>query len=396
MKMLKIRSDLTSSDQLDAAPSRSGFWAVLDVFSREFKKLDAIFIVTVAMPTLCAILYFGIFASDVYVSASEFIVKRPNKPTPVGLGVFLNGLGFSTADDEMFAVREYVESRDALSLLNKDDRFKNAYSAKSISAFDRFNSFGLYGGFENLYKYYLGKVDVVRDSSTSISTLSVRAYTPEDARRFNEQLLEMAEATVNRLNERGQHDLVRYARTDFEKAKIEAQSAAIALARYRDRSRIIDPAQQAEVQIQMISKLQDRLIESRARLQQLRAFTPKNPQIEVLEQDVSGLAAEIDRQLNVVAGGSHSLSSGAVEFQRLTLESEFADKQLGAAMAALQQARSDELRQQAYVERIVQPNLPDSALEPKRLRGIFTTLMLGLVAWGIAKMLLAGLMEHRD
>ena len=46
--------------------------------------------------------------------------------------------------------------------------------------------------------------------------------------------------------------------------------------------------------------------------------------------------------------------------------------------------------------RIVQPSLPDIAMEPKRMRSILATFVLGLVAWGILSMLLAGVREHQD
>ena len=54
------------------------------------------------------------------------------------------------------------------------------------------------------------------------------------------------------------------------------------------------------------------------------------------------------------------------------------------------------VRKQVYIERIVQPSLPDIAIEPKRLRSILATFVFGLVAWGILSMLLAGVREHQD
>ena len=83
-------------------------------------------------------------------------------------------------------------------------------------------------------------------------------------------------------------------------------------------------------------------------------------------------------------------------YQRLQLEREFADKRLTAALSSLQEARNEARRQQAYVERIVQPSLPDEAQQPRRLRGIFATFVLGLVAFGVLTMLLAGIREHKD
>ena len=90
------------------------------------------------------------------------------------------------------------------------------------------------------------------------------------------------------------------------------------------------------------------------------------------------------------------MSANAVRYQRLALDREYADKRLTAALASLQEARNEARRKQAYVERIVQPSLPDEAQEPRRLRGIFATFVLGLVAFGILSMLLAGVREHRD
>jgi capsular polysaccharide transport system permease protein len=109
---------------------------------------------------------------------------------------------------------------------------------------------------------------------------------------------------------------------------------------------------------------------------------------------IGTIQAEIDRALGKVAGNRQSLANSAVQYERLTLENEFADKQLTAALASLEDARSETQRKQAYVERIVQPNLPDDPSEPRRLRGIIATFVLGLVAYGILRMLLAGVKEH--
>ena len=69
---------------------------------------------------------------------------------------------------------------------------------------------------------------------------------------------------------------------------------------------------------------------------------------------------------------------------------------MAASMASLEQAHTDALRKQLYLERLVQPNLPDIAIEPRRIRNVLSTLALGLVAFGILTLLLAGVREHRD
>lgn len=365
-------------------------------FAARLKSVNKIFLATVVAPTFISIVYFGIIASDIYVSESAFVVRRPDKPSGAGFGILLKTAGFSNGLDEMYTAKSYVLSRDALKQLNKDNAFRNAYTGNNISWLDRFDPTDFYGSFEDLHQFYLKKVSIEYDTSSSIGTLAVRAYSSQDAYRINKQLLELTEATVNRLSERARQDLIRVAEAEVIDAKKQAQAAAIALSQYRNRSGIIDPERQAVVQMQMISKLQDQLIVTETQLAQLKDFTPSNPQIPVLQTTASTIKREIQDRTGEIAGNSKSLSGVAVEYQRLFLESQFADKQLVAMLASLAEARSEARKQQAYVERIVQPNLPDKAEEPKRIRGILTTFILGLVAFGIGSMLLAGIREHQD
>ena len=362
--------------------------------TKVFGRVDGLFLLTVVVPTALAILYFGLFASDVYVSESRFVVRSPDKPAASGLGVLLKSAGFSNAGDEIYAAHEYVRSRDALKELNRNDAVVRSYGSGAISIFDRFNPLGSSGTFEDLYDYYGRKVRVEYATTSAITTLTVRAFTPQDAQKFNRELLERSEDLVNRLNNRGRTDLIRFSTEEVVEAKIAAREAALSLARFRNARGIIDPEKQATLQLQMVSKLQDELIGARTQLQQLQAMAPENPQIPILETRISSLSREIDEQLGLVAGNRRSLSATAAQYQRLELEREFADRRLAAAMNSLEEARNEARRKQAYVERIAQPSLPDEAQEPRRLRGIFATFVLGLVAWAILKMLLAGIREH--
>ncbi len=372
-------------------------WALSTAVVRQrMRKFNWLFLGTVVVPTTLAVLYFGIFASDVYVSESSFVVRSPDKPSTSGFGVLLNRAGFSNASDEVFAAQDFIRSRDALRAINSRGQFEASYTAPQVSVFDRFNPSGTRGSFEDLYDYFLKKVAVNYDSSNSIARLTVRAYNPRDAYLFNEQLLQLAEQTVNRLNQRGRSDLISFAQAEVDQAKQNARRAASSLASFRNRSGVVDPEKQAAVQLQMVSKLQDELIATRTQLAELRRYAPENPQVESLQTRISSLQGQINQESDKVAGSQRSLAGATAQYQRLSLESQFADKQLAAAMSSLIEAQNEARRKQAYVERISRPNTPDEATEPRRLRGILATFILGLVAWGILSMLLAGVREHRD
>jgi capsular polysaccharide transport system permease protein len=88
------------------------------------------------------------------------------------------------------------------------------------------------------------------------------------------------------------------------------------------------------------------------------------------------------------------LTNFVPRFQQLNLERDTAEKQLGSAIGALEQARVDAQRKRLYIERVVQPNLPDYPLLPLRIYGILATFLVCLLLWGIIKMIVAGVEEH--
>lgn len=360
------------------------------------RRITPLLWLTVIIPTALSGIYFGFLAEDVYVSESRFVVRSPDKPQKTGLGMLLGGAGFNNASEEVRAAQGFIESRDALKALNAQEFARRSWGNSDVSIFDRFNPLGWSGSFEELYKFYRGKVDVAYDPDTAITTLTVRAFTPKDAQAMNVRLLARAEALVNDLNERGSGDLVKYAEREVAEAREQASQAALDLATYRNQSGVIDPERQAQVQLEMISKLQDELIGARMQLLQLSAASAENPQIPLLKVRIRGLEGEIEDQLGKVAGDKGSLSAAAAEYQRLQVQRAFADQQLALSLAALQEARNEARRQRAYLETVAQPSLPDAALEPRRLRGFVATFLLGLVSWGILSMLLAGVREHQD
>jgi len=363
---------------------------------RRLKGINRLFLYTVLIPGLISLIYFGLIASDVYISESRFVVRSPDKRSITGLGALLQGAGFSRAQDDSYAVHDYILSRDALQKLESKYSISKSYSNQNVDLFHRFGALDHDYSFEALLRYYLKHVTVESDSLSSISKLTVRAYTSEEAFRINENLLELSEALVNQLNARGRQDMIRFAINEVDSIKKNALAAALAVSDYRNQNNIFDPVKQSALNLQMISKLQDQLITAKSQFKQIETLTPNNPQIPALQGVITSLQASIDNETAKVAGHGSSLSHKSVEYERLSLESMFADKQLAVALTSLEQARNEAQRKQFYLERIVEPNKPDVAIEPWRIRNIVATLMLGMILWGVLTMLLAGVREHQD
>ena len=356
-----------------------------------------IFWLTFVIPTLLSTLYFGLIASDMYVSESRFVVRSPDKQNASSLGALFNSSGFSRSSEETSEVASFILSRDAMRELDRDMGIKKLFSSSKIDMLSRFDPVGLDDSYENFFLYYPRRVDAQLDPDSSIVTLTTRAFTAKDAHDINLKLLEHAEALVNQLNERSQQDRIRYAANELNDLEKQAKDAAVALASYRNAKGVIDPEKQANIPMQQIAKLQDELINTKAKILQIESVARLNPQLPVLRQQAAMLEDEIKRQtLGVVGGGDRSLASKASEYQRLVLDKAFADKMLASAMDTLEQARSEALRKQLYIERISQPSTPDKAMEPHRVRDIFATMLLGLVLWGVVTLTVAAVREHTE
>lgn len=361
---------------------------------RQTWQKHRLFWLTVALPTLLAIFYFGLIAADVYISESRFVVRSPERQTASPLGMLLKGSGFTRSQDDSYSVQDYMMSRDALKSL--DDKLDLRSAFAKGDALGRFPGLDWDESFEKMHRYYQKVVNVQLDSLSSIGTLSVRAFSAEDAQNINSELLQKAEELVNQLNERGRQDMIRFADEEVAKAEQKAKRASLALADYRNKKGVIDPEKQSAIPMQQIAKLQDELISSKSLLVQLQLAARDNPQIPVLKQRIQLLESEIQNESQKITGGGLSLASKAADFQRLALEKEFADRQLASVMASLEQARNEAQRKQLYLERIAQPSLPDAAMEPRRLRSIAAVFVLGLIIWGVLSMLIAGIKEHQD
>jgi capsular polysaccharide transport system permease protein len=364
---------------------------------RHWLGRNLVFLLTVIVPTLAAVFYYGFIAVDVYTSESRFLVRSTQRQAQGSvLSNLLEGTGLTRAQDDTYSVHDYILSRDAARELDAKLGILKAYSTQG-DLLTRFAALGWDRSFEAFYKYYgQDVVSVEYDPESSISVLTVHAFTADEAAKINLALLDMSERLVNSLNDRSRHDLVHFAEEEVKESSDNAKRAATALLAFRSQQSVFEPDKQATAALEGVAKIQEDLVEAETQLAQLKKLSPSNPQIVGLESRIKTLRTAKASEAAKVTNGSGSLSVYASTFQRLVVDSQFADQQLGLAMAALESARTEAARKQLYLDRLVQPNRPDKAMQPRRLRSMLTVLLVGLVLWGIVSLVLASIREHSD
>lgn len=359
-------------------------------------RIPVAFLVVVALPTVLTAIYFLFIATPRYVSEARFIVRAATQEQPSSLGVALQGVGLSSNATDSFAVHEYIKSRDALSEVSRQMDISAILAAPGSDALSRYPRPGQSRSNEALFKAFQRFVTVGYETSTGISTLRVESFRAEDSQRVAQALLNGGEALVNRLNERSSARAVDDAQRTVVEAEARLNQIQTRLTNYRNTEGIIDPTLSATEGSSTISGLMTAVATLRAERAETASQAPQSPQLPLMDARIAAFERQITIEREKVAGNQGSLASKISGYETLALEREFADKSLGAANAALDSARQDARRQKLYLERVVNPSVPDRPSEPKRWLAILAVFVSTLLLYGLGWLTWAGLREHRQ
>ncbi|CAN5254268.1 N/A [soil metagenome] len=354
------------------------------------------FILLVVVPTVLAVVYYGLMASDIYVSESRFVIKSPDQKRSQmsTLANLIQTTGLSGGQEQTNEVLTYVRSRDALKALDKNPSVRSLFSSPNADILSRFPQPFSSDSFEHLYKYYTKMIDVRLDHETGTAIITTEAFTARDAYEINRRLLELSEALVNRLNDRAQAKGIAEAQKQVDVAATRAKFAQVALTQYRNAQELIDPAKQALGVLEIANKLTSERAALQAQFDLTRRTAPQNPSLPALKNRIDAISAQIGTQDRRVVGTDQGIASKMGSYEALVVEQHFATENLNVANAALVQARAESQRQKFYLERVVDPNLPDMPLLPKRLLNIIVFAAAAACLYAIAWMFTIGILEH--
>ncbi|MGY2734350.1 Wzz/FepE/Etk N-terminal domain-containing protein [Sphingomonas sp. UYP23] len=354
------------------------------------------FFVFVILPTILAAIYYLFIASDVYISEARFVVKSADQKRPQlsTLANLIQTTGLSAGQEQANEILEFVRSRNAVAALERDPGLRQRYSAPGIDFISRFPHLGSGNTFEDLYRYYTNMVSAKLDGETGTAILTIKAYSARDAYEINKKLLELSEGMVNRLNTRAQTRGISEAQKQVAIAMERTKEARAALAQFRNSQDIIDPTKQATGVLEISNKMVAERASLAAQLASIQRSAPSNPSIPAIRSRIAAISAQIASQNGRVVGAGGSISSKLGGYENLQVEQEFATENLNVASAALVQARNEGQRQQFYLEHVVDPNLPDMPLLPRRLIDIIVVAAAATFLYFIGWMVIVGILEH--
>jgi capsular polysaccharide transport system permease protein len=353
------------------------------------------FLLLVVLPTILAGIYLYGFAAGQYVSEARFVIRgrqeaRSSSALSEALGA---ATGFKQMPEEAITVRDYLQSHDAVEKLRERAGLIEIYRRPEADALARLWDPEMPAEFLQMYYNHMNTVTV--DTTGGITTIQARAFRPEDAQRMAEAQLTISEEFINQLSSRARTVSVENAQAELDRAEQRVIGAQLALTEWRQREQAVDPAGIAAIGQQGFSALETALNATRTELQEKSSYMRgDNPQIANLRNRIAALQARIATERNRLSTGTEALPERLAVFERLSLEREFATKQLASAAASLESARMDAQRQQLFLSRVVQPNLAEYPLYPKAALTLFSIFGVLAMTYGVAWLLIQGIREH--
>ena len=339
-------------------------------------------VLLVILPASIVAGYSWLIAADRYESEARFVLRTPGHMLPpTALSSLLQSGGPTRANDDGFIVREFLESRDAVTWLQKNFPLKETLSAAKWDPFWRFPNFFAPDNHEGLYRQYRRFVTANYDDSTGVSTLKIQAFSADEAHRLAEALLKGAEGLVNRLNERARHDAISSTEAEADRVRQRTVAAQSAITAFREREHLIDPSQVTLAVLEAIARLSTDAANVSVQINELTRSSPNAPLLATLRTKRSALEEQIAKERQRLAGDAKSIAPRIAEYEGLMLDREFAQRALMAAMTAVEVARVEALRQQVYLEQVATPSQPDYPAYPWRFVWCIVALIAGYMTW---------------
>jgi capsular polysaccharide transport system permease protein len=226
---------------------------------------------------------------------------------------------------------------------------------------------------------------------SGIVILSVRAFSPQDAKRIADEVVSLSENLINDLNDRMRRDTVLASERDMQQAAQQLGKARMQMEFVRNAEGLIEVDQTNKALSDLTAETQGDLLKAQQEYDtQIRYVSADAPQMRVLKSRMAALKSQVEQlqaQMTTQsvqaasAEADQALSGKMTKYAEADLEERIAEKRYALAGAAVEAARMLSERQMLYLHEIVAPALPQDSQYPRRWLFVGMTFMASLAVW---------------
>lgn len=347
--------------------------------------------------SLLAALYWGLIASDRYVSEAHVLIQRTDMAASQAVDVtslLSGGDGISRADQML--LRDRLLSVDMLLKLDQELNLREHYGSHEHDFLSRmfFKSASL----EFFHRHFLSRVSVDYDEYAGVLVVQAQAYDPAMAQKITQALVSEGERYMNRLGHQLAQEQVDFLEKQVRQREALALGARQRLLAFQNAKGLISPQAAAENLTGVVNKLEEQLSELSARKTALLGYlAPTAPAVVEVDLQIKAVEKQIKTEKARLTGSKdQSLNKTVEEYQRLQLEADFMQEAYKSALIGLEKGRVEATRILKKVLVLQSATLPEYPLRPRRLYNIVTFLIGALLLAGLIHLLAAIVRDHRD
>ena len=379
----------------------------VEVFTKELNErvrtlsTSRPFVLFVIIAALVLGIYYFLLATPLYVSEASFTIRGREEPSSGGSllsaigGMGGGGAGGGPSSTDTAELETYIESYEMAKKLDDQFHLRSVYSQPRL---DFLNWLPGNASRDSYLNFYRKMVRISIDHDTNLINVKVKAFDPRTAQTLASAILGISADYLNNLSAIVRRDSLRTSEQDLRDAEEKVRQARLTMTSYRASTGTLDPMATAIATSTGISAMQQEVLELRAELAGMLSFNrPESPQVVEADAKIKGLEAQIASQQAKIANtkASDSIAERLRTFEGLQIASDYADKQLVAALSTYDAARSVANERERFVVPAVAPNLPDEPSEPHRLASFLEALLVLVAVYGIVALAIAGVRDHQ-
>ncbi|MFG0411961.1 ABC transporter permease [Pseudomonas sp. FYR_11] len=356
-----------------------------------------LFALTFVTPLIVALIYYGFFAVDRYVSTAQVVVREESNTSSQvsGLSTLLTGASPASREETLY-LREYVMSMDMMLLLEDRLKWIEQYSKQRGDLFFRVEKTDAR---EDILEYYQRIVTAHFDETTGLLEVNVQAFEPQLAQAMLKEILSASEDFVNEVSHSIAREQMKFSEGELEKARNNYETRKNELIKFQNHNKVLDGQTSAQSRATIIASLESEYsVQQAALTEMLYKLRADAPQVRQQKQKLNSINAQLtsEKKHLVSEPTGDQLNVIASKFQQLTLDAGIAEQSYKSAVQALEHARIESYKKIRTLVTVVSPNSPDRAIYPERWYNLITIAIALLMLYGIARFIIASIEDHRD
>lgn len=361
-------------------------------------KTKSLSLFIIIVPMIIAILYYAFFASNRYVSSAQVVVRQAESSSQAsipGLALLMSSIDPVSREETLY-LREYITSPDMLQYLEQETQWSEHFSGRLN---DPIYWLSADAPLEDRVKFYQRLVKATYDETTGLLLVDVQALTPEFAESTLKLILEKSERFVNEISQKIAKDQLNFAENELVDATNRYEESKVAMLSFQRRSNLLNAEATAISRATIIANLESEIVKENARLKTLTAtLDGSSPQVRAQRSRIRALEQQLqaENQRLISAGAGDKLNVVAAEYRRHEIDVAIAEEFYKTSIAVVENAKLEASKKIRSLVSVVQPNMPEDPVYPRRIYNLITIFIALCLLYGITRFVLASIEDHRE